>query len=73
MPRAQNPKREQVRTERISVLTTPVIKDKIEKIAFIQRKTLNELINDIFKAYIRKHADDLKKYNDTFKEDDQES
>lgn len=71
MPKPQNPNRER-RTERISVLTTPVIKGKIERIAFMQRKTLNELVNDVFKAYIRKHSDDLKKYAETFNEEEHE-
>ncbi len=66
MPRLPAANRTKLKTERLSVVTTPVIKNKIEKIAFIQQKTINELMNDILKAYIRNHGADLKKYNDTF-------
>ena len=66
MPRLASKNRDKVKTERLSVVTTPIIKDKIDKIAFIQRKTLNELMNDILKAYIKKHGADLQKYKDTF-------
>lgn len=58
--------RTNLRTKRLSVVTTQTIKDKIEKIAFIQQKTINELMNDILKAYIKKHGIDLQKYKDTF-------
>lgn len=69
MPRLPATNRNKVKTERVSVVTTPIIKGRIEKIAFIQRKTINELINDILKAYIKKHGADLQKYADTFGEE----
>jgi hypothetical protein len=58
--------RTNLRTERVSVVTTQTIKDKIEKISFMQHKTLNELVNDILEAYIKEHREDLQKYKDTF-------
>lgn len=73
MPRLPAANRNKVKTERLSVVTTPIIKGRIEKIAFIQRKTLNELMNDILKAYIKKHGDDLKKYDETFGTDTEEA
>lgn len=58
--------RTNLRTERVSVVTTHTIKDKLEKISLIQQKTINELMNDILKAYIKKHGADLQKYKDIF-------
>lgn len=72
MPRPISTNRNKVRTERVSVVTTPVIKAKIEKIAFMQRKTINEFMNDIMKTHIRTHKDLLDKYNETFGTDDEE-
>lgn len=73
MPRLPATNRDKVKTERVSVVTTPIIKGRIEKIAFMQRKTINELINDILKAYIKKHGADLQKYKETFESEDQET
>lgn len=73
MPRPISANRNKVRTERVSVVTTPVIKAKIEKIAFMQRKTINEVMNDVMKTYIKNHTDDLQKYTDTFGADDENS
>lgn len=70
MPRLASKNRDKVKTERISVVITPVLKDQVEKIAFIQRKTLNELMNDIIKGYVKKHGADLKKYGETFDSED---
>ena len=58
--------RTNLRTERVSVVTTQSIKAEIEKIAFMQQKTINELVNDILEAYIKEHRKDLQKYKDTF-------
>ena len=58
--------RTNLRTERVSVVTTQAIKDRLEKISFMQHKTLNELINDFLKACIKKHGADLQKFKDTF-------
>jgi len=68
MPRTPATNREKLKTERMSVVTTPAIKSKIEKIAFMQQKTINELMNDILKAYIQKHGTDLQRYIETFGE-----
>lgn len=66
MARPPTTDRTNLRTERISVVTTQTIKNKIEKISFMQHKTLNELVNDILEAYIKEHREDLQKYKDTF-------
>ena len=66
MARPSATDRTNLRTERISVVTTQTIKDKIKKISFMQHKTLNELVNDILEAYIKEHREDLQKYKDTF-------
>lgn len=66
MARPPTTDRTNLRTERVSVVTTQTIKDKIEKISFMQHKTLNELVNDILEAYIKEHREDLQKYKDTF-------
>ena len=73
MPRLPATNRNKLKTERLSVVTTQTIKAKIEKIAFMQRKTINEVMNDVMKTYIRNHTDDLKKYTDTFGADDENS
>lgn len=73
MPRLPATNRNKLKTERLSVVTTQTIKDKIEKIAFMQQKTINELMNDILKAYIKKHGADLQKYKDTFGAEDENS
>ena len=39
----------------------------------MQQKTINELMNDILKAYIKKHGADLQKYKDTFGAEDENS
>lgn len=66
MARPPSTDRTNLRTERVSVVTTQTIKDKIEKISFMQHKTLNKLVNDILEAYIKEHGADLQKYKDTF-------
>jgi len=71
MPRLPATNRNKLKTERLSVVTTQTIKAKIEKIAFMQQKTINELMNDILKAYIKKHGADLQKYKDTFGAEDE--
>ena len=73
MPRLPATNRNKLKTERLSVVTTQTIKAKIEKIAFMQQKTINELMNDILKAYIKKHGADLQKYKDTFGAEDENS
>ena len=66
MARPPSTDRTNLRTERLSVVTTPIIKGRIEKISFMQHKTLNKLVNDILEVYIKEHREDLQKYEDTF-------
>lgn len=73
MPRLPATNRNKVKTERISVVITPKMKDQIDKIRYMQRKTLNELMNDIIQAYIKKHGADLKKFKETFEESETET
>lgn len=66
MSRPPSTDRTNLRTERVSVVTTQTIKGRLEKISFMQHKTLNDLVNDILEVYIKKHGADLQKYKDTF-------
>lgn len=66
MPRPPATNRDKLKTERLSVLTTYSNKENLNKIAFMQRKAVNELLNDMIAAYISRHKADIQKYDQTF-------
>lgn len=59
-PKATRPTSE---AARISVLTKKSIKEDLQKIAWVQRKTLNQLINSIAESYIQEHQAELKEHD----------
>lgn len=60
LPKAKKPAGE---SARISMLTKKDIKEDLQKIAWTQRKTLNELINTIAENYIKEHQADIKEHD----------
>ena len=57
------------RTERIAVLTTPKIRKDLEKIATVNRKSLNSIINDAVQEYLDNHKDQVARFNAFFGEE----
>ena len=57
------------RTERIAVLTTPKIRKDLEKIATVNRESLNSVINDAMQEYLDNHQDKIDRFNAFFGEE----
>jgi hypothetical protein len=66
MPRTKSANQSQVKSERISVLLSPVLKEKLEKIRVIQRTSMNAIIIELLEKYAKKHSEDIQKYDNTF-------
>lgn len=57
-----------VKKERVSLALDAELKERIEKIAVMQKMSLNALISELIQNYIRKHMDLVKKHDETFGE-----
>ena len=59
----------ELKTKRLNLLVKPSVHERIEKIAVMQRKSVNELVNNVLEAYAEDKADLVAKYDSTFKEE----
>ena len=57
------------RRERVAVLMTPSTKQDIEKVAAVQRSSMNRVILEAISDYLEKHQGDIQRYNDFFGEE----
>ena len=66
-PAAEDEK--ELKTKRLNLLIKPTVHERIEKIAVMQRKSVNELVNNVLEAYAEDKANLVAKYNATFNEE----
>lgn len=57
------------RRERVAVLMSPPTKQDIEKVAAVQRSSMNRVILEAISDYLEKHQDDIQRYNAFFGEE----
>lgn len=57
------------KTKRLNLMIKPTVHAKIEKIAAMQRRSVNELINTVLEAYAEDKAELVRKYDATFGEE----
>ena len=67
MPR---PKKENAKNTRFGIVIQAELKEKIKKIATMQRKTMNGLICDVLASYASKHKAEIEKYKATFENEE---
>lgn len=61
-------KKPERKSVRVNLLFRPSTKDSIDKLAFINKTSINDLINTVLDAYIEEHKADIEKYNSFFNE-----
>jgi predicted HicB family RNase H-like nuclease len=61
------PKQER-KSVRVNLLFRPSTKANIEKLAFINKTSINDFINTVLDAYIEEHTEDIEKYDTFFNE-----
>lgn len=49
--------------KRISVVVFPSVYDQIKKIAYIERKSVSDLIGELLSGYVSKNTEKLKEYD----------
>ena len=57
------------RRERVAVLMPPATKQDIEKVAAVQRSSMNRVILEAISDYLLKHQNDIQRYNTFFGEE----
>lgn len=67
--RGRKPSKDETKTKRLNLLMFPSVCADIDKIAYMQRKSTNDLINSILQDYIRENSDLLEKYNEVFRDE----
>ena len=67
MPRI--PMSGELRSERIAVLTTRTTKGNLDKVAMVQRTSVNDVINIAISEYLEKHQGEIDRYNSFFGEE----
>lgn len=53
---------------RVNLLFRPSTKTAIDKLAFVNKTSINDLINTVLDAYIEEHQAEIEKYNSFFNE-----
>ena len=61
----QAPQRER-KSRRMNLSFTPSTVEAIDKIAFLRRTSMNDLINTVLNEYAAAHADEIQKYDAIF-------
>lgn len=54
--------------KRISLAVLPSVYDNIQKIAYIDRKSISEIVSDFFEQYISENASKIKEYDRLFRD-----
>lgn len=67
MPRIQM--RGEPRSERIAVLITQTTRGNLDKVAMVQRTSVNDVVNAALAEYLEKHKNDIERYNSFFGEE----
>lgn len=62
------PKEERETKKRISLAVLPSIYEDMQKISYIERKSMSEIVSDFFEQYVKDNADKIKEY-DRIKQD----
>ena len=57
------------RTARLAVLTTPKIRTDLDKIATVNRESVNSVINEALLEYLENHEKEIQRYNAFFGEE----
>ena len=57
------------RSDRIAVLTTRKIRRNLDKVAMVQRTSVNDIINTAIAEYLEKHKNDIDRYDAFFGEE----
>ena len=60
--------RPETKSVRVNMLFRPTLKKNIEKLATLDRTSLNNLVNDVMEQYVKTRSKDLEKYDEFFKE-----
>lgn len=55
------------RDKRLNLLITPALAEDLKKIATMQQRSINELINIVLKDYAISESETIAKYDDVFK------
>lgn len=50
----------------IGIRMNSELKRNLEKVAFMKRTTLTDILNDLLKDFVRGHFDDLERYDEVF-------
>lgn len=53
----------EAKSKRLNLLLYPSLHTDLEKIAYVKRCSVNDLINSAMRAYVSKHGEDLAKYD----------
>ncbi len=68
IPGTQDPDQRETKSVRVNLLVKPSTKSGIEKLATMDRTSMNSLINAILEEYLQQRSADLDKYDQIFKE-----
>ena len=56
------------KTKRLNLLIQPSLIDSLNKVAYMKRSSVNDLINTLIKDYVEKEADAVTQYDNLFPE-----
>ena len=57
------------RSERIAVLATQTTRRNLDKVAMVQRTSVNDVINTAISEYLEKHRGEIERYDSFFGEE----
>lgn len=60
----------EAKTRRMNLTFQPSTVEAIDKIAFLRRTSVNDLINTVLKEYAAAHTDEIQKYDTIFPKED---
>ena len=66
---AEDSEPKETKTKRVNLLFRPSTKKNIEKLAFVNHTSLNDLISTVMEEYVAAHAADIERYNSFFGEE----
>lgn len=62
----QTPIERERKTKRLNLLLRPSVMENLQKIAVMQRTSVNDLINEVMLDYTRKHKDQVLQHDEIF-------